>query len=97
MDGQTYVADGVLLNVDAKLVDALGSGLSRNSKVGIVDDLVRSCLHEDLVAEVEDLLILLPVVVLPLVVPVLVAVLVVLGGYLVGLFDDGAIVGRRDS
>lgn len=72
------VADGVLLNVDTILEDTLGSRLTWGGHTRVIDDLVWGSLHVVLGAEVEELLILLPGVILPLVLPVLLAVGVVL-------------------
>jgi hypothetical protein len=69
------VADDVLCHIDPVLEEAAGSLLARSATVLGVDDLVGSGLDEILGVEVEDLLILLEVVVLPLVVPVKLPVL----------------------
>jgi hypothetical protein len=70
------VADGVLSNVDAVLEEALGTGLTGSRGAGGCDDLVGSGLDDVFSVEVEELLVLLPAVVLsvPFGVPVLLAV-----------------------
>lgn len=75
---KTYVANGVLLNVDAILEDTLGARLTRSGLTACGDNLVWGGLHIVLIAEVEELLALLPLVAFPLVLPVLVAILDVL-------------------
>jgi len=74
----TYVANGVLSDVDAVLEDTLGTWLSWCRGTAVGNNLVWCGLDVVLGVEVEELLVLLPVVVLPLLVPVFLAVLVVL-------------------
>jgi hypothetical protein len=69
------VADGVLSDIDAVLEQSAGTLLSRNTLAIAVDDLVGRSLDKVLSVEVEDLLVLLEVVVLPLALPVLLPVL----------------------
>jgi hypothetical protein len=73
-----YVADCVLSNIDSVLEDALSTGLAGGGCTSGSDNLVGSGLDVVLGVEVEEVLVLLPVVVLPLVLPVLFAVLVIL-------------------
>lgn len=70
------VADGVLSNVDAVFEEALGAGLTGCRGAGGGDDLVWGGLDDILGVEVEELLILLPGVVVrvPFRVPVFLAV-----------------------
>jgi hypothetical protein len=70
------VADGVLSNVDAVLEEALGTGLTGSRGAGGCNDRVGSGLDDVFSVEVEELLVLLPAVVLsvPFGVPVLLAV-----------------------
>jgi hypothetical protein len=75
---ETYVADGVLLDVDTVLEDAFGARLARSCGAVVRDDLVWRGLHHVLGVEVEELLRLLPTVALPFLVPVFIAILVVL-------------------
>jgi hypothetical protein len=74
----TYVANGVLRNINAVLEDTLGSWLAWCRSTAVGNDLVWCGLDVVLGVVVEELLILLPVIVLPLVLPVFLAVLVVL-------------------
>jgi len=70
------VADGVLSDVDAVFEEALGAGLTGSRCAGVGDDLVGCGLNNVFGVEVEELLALLPAVVLsvPFGVPVLLAV-----------------------
>jgi hypothetical protein len=74
----TYVADGVLCDIDAVFEDALSTRLAGSWCASGSNNLVWGRLDVVFCVEVEEVLILLPVVVLPLVLPVLIAVLVVL-------------------
>jgi hypothetical protein len=95
----TYVADGVVCDVDAILEETLGTRLTRCGSLVGADDLFRNGLYNVFSIEVEDLLVLLPVVILllPLVVEVLLAVLDVL--LLVLVFVGPLVVwlGRRSG
>lgn len=81
---RTYVADGVLGNVDAVLEDALCAGLAGCGRLVGCDDLVGGRFDDVFRVEVEDLLVL-PAIVRPLVIEVLLAVfeilLLVLDGF----------------
>jgi hypothetical protein len=75
------VAGGVFRNVDAVLEESFRAGLTRSGDTGISDDLIGSGLDDVFGVEVEELLVLHPllvllgvVIALPLVVPVLLAV-----------------------
>ena len=57
------VADGVLSDVDAVFEKTLGTGLTGSRGASGRDDLVRSRLNDILCVEVEELLVLLPAVV----------------------------------
>ena len=74
---ETYVANGIVSNIDAVLEQTLSTRLTRSGNLVGADDLVWSCLNDVLSVEVEEHLVLFPVVVLlvPLVVEVLLAVL----------------------
>jgi hypothetical protein len=82
---QTYVADGVLSDVDTVLEDTLGAWLAwcRCSAVG--NDLVWCGLDVVLRVEVEQALALLPLITLPLALPVFITVLLILVLVVVGL------------
>lgn len=94
----TYVANSVLCNVDAILEDTLGSWLAWCRGTAVGNNLVWCSLDVVFGVEVEELLVLLPVVVLPLVVPVFLAVLVVLLlVVLLGLVVTAGLCGRSSD
>jgi hypothetical protein len=85
---ETYVADGVLGDVDAVLEDAFCARLARCGRLVCCDDLV-GCRFDDVFGvKVEELLVVLPAVMRPLVVKVLLAVFDVLLLVLNGLADS---------
>lgn len=88
------VADGVLGNVDAVFEEALGAGLTGSRCAGGCDDLVGCGLDDVFGVEVEELLVLLPAVVLsvPFGIPVLLAV-----GLVVVLASSGSCEGKRSG
>lgn len=91
------VADSVIRDVDAVLEQALCAGLAGGRDLGCVDDLVGGGFDDVFGVEVEELLILLPIIVflLPLVVQVLLAVFDV--GFLVVFVIAGLGGGSGDG
>ena len=83
---RTYVTDGVVGNVDAVLEQTLSTRLAGCGNLGGVDDLVGGGLDNVLGVEVEDFLVLLPLVIL--LVPLVVEILLAVADFLVGVLVE---------